>query len=261
MTVFYTQLPLLDTVTAEDCLKVIMEWVQQCPRYAIKCTPFDYKNAERAVYKKGNAVFSIYKEKPDRLVCRVENRSGRITWLTELLLCEKEGMHAITIRVLRSGESDGDRPHRVIKPAIVRRLLELGYCRADKTVPVTDTVLDADGTYYATCVQLLNGQKICDMPAVLVSCDSAGRHAVKASYLAAQLGGMAHVFTQRDPRRFQGDVSGNGFEQGDVTVHYPEDKAAHFYWLKDFADDRAMNWAIINDIRIHLSQGAPPPRS
>jgi len=264
--VFSARLPLKHTVTTEDCMKLILEWIAQNPKYSMSHIPFDSNYSVDYEYKKGNTILTVshcLEQNAEVLKCRIQKRNGIVTWYTDFFIFQEQGTHYIHIHATRDCPLTSEKPYRIIKPSIIRTLIDRGYCLDDHQIPITDTPLDGDKTYYRACVNMMNGQYPCDMPAVYVSCDNLGNHVLNYQYLSAQLGGMAHVFVQKDPSviaQLEADTQGRNVSAGDVAVYYPWEKNQLIYSVASFADDRTMNWKIINDIRGKLTERIPLSR-
>ncbi len=255
MLVFYTRLPLADTVSRIDCIKLITNWICESPKFPISHIPLDPNHAGDFHYRKGKTSFFLGDKGCDALDCRIEKKSSRITWCTAFLMDQQDGQRYMDISVTQDQSRDGSHFCRIIKPSVIRQLL--GCCRDDQGIPISDTSLDADHTYYPLCVNLLNASLPCRMPTVLVSCDAQGNHAVNDQYLSAQLGGIAHVLVQKDPhttQKLNADAPDCVIRPGEIGVRYHNAAPIHIYSPEQFSNGRDMNWAIIHDIRNHLVQ-------
>lgn len=255
MLVFSTRLPLKAHITSENCLELFKTWVEQSPHYPIEQIDWDVSSGCDLDWSKDSISISVrhYREGQTELTaCRLTDRKRHISWLNDCVFWDRGGEKSILIQQRRNCAVPSDNPYRVRKPHIVRMLVERGFCRDDGGLPITDTVLDARTQYRDACAQIIRGKHPGGMPSVFVGCDGKGEPVVNAQYVAAQLGGLAHTFVQKEGAPAT-EPEAQGHRAGYVSVYYPGEKLYHKYALPFCRDDREMSWLIINDIRTALT--------
>lgn len=259
MLVFSTRLPLKDDISKEQCLSTFIEWITNSPHYQITSLDYDVASSLDYDLNVGSVSISIrhlQNEQLELAACRLENREQNITWYNDCIFFNEGDERFLLIQLNRNCSSFSKQPSHIRKPYIVRMFVEQGFCKDDCGIPITDTPLNADTTYYSTCVDIMNGVHSSCMPSVYISCDYWGNTSVNAKYLAAQLGGMAHVFVQKDHEtalRLKTDTDGNNAHTGYVGVYYPGKKYCYKYSIEYYSNNQEMAWDIINDLRAVLT--------
>ncbi len=89
------------------------------------------------------------------------------------------------------------------------------------------------------------------MPVVYVSRDYWGGTAVKTEFLAQQLGGIAHVFEERNAETAQylrKQTNGNNVHSGYIGIYYPKTKYHRYFALRDYKSAKALTWDVIKAV-------------
>lgn len=259
MLVFSTCLPLKETITPQACMTLVLDWVSGHPDYALEHLEFDpgafHKYQNRKVH---HYVFlrNLTTDTAEISGCRIVKRGRYAKWNTDCIYFRENGKPSILIQVFRNCKFPPDKWSCIKKPSIVDLLLEKDCCRTDSGIPVSELPLLIEQQHYQNCVNCLKAGAAQELPAVLVSCDRFGNPAVHYPYLAAQLGGMAYVFAQKDPetsKMLKADTHGRNVQGGSIGIYYPGESEYRTFDLSGYADNRALNRVILDFIRTELA--------
>ncbi len=254
MLVFSTRIPLKDTVTQEDCLRLFIEWITESPHYSIDNIDYDISSCSDFDFSKDNIAFfirHIKDEKTELSACRFENKETDSVWFNDIIFLCENGMKSLLIQLNCNRTNYNTQLPPIHKPYIVRKFVEGGFCKDDAEIPVCDTPIQVDDKYYDICVKIMQGIYTNSMPIVYVSCDYMGKHVISAEYLAKQLSGVAHVFVEKNREtalRLRDDTDGNNAHTGYVGIYFPSTKLCQKHGLEYYSDDREMGNEIINSI-------------
>lgn len=254
MLVFSTKLPLKEEITPENCVQLFKEWVEGSPHYSINVRSYEEKSREDFECRDGNVTFSIRHFENDHVnvvACRLENQDGNALWINDCIYISENGLKFILIQLNCNRTDFGIRLPKVHKPYIVRKFIEMGFCKDDSGIPITDYPLDADNEFYDICVKIMLGDYDYSLPAVYVSCDPYGKHRVDSRELARKLGGLAHVFLEQKPEtasKLRFDTNGNNSYFGYVGIYFPGTSSCKKYGFEYYDDNREMIQGIIDSV-------------
>lgn len=254
MLVFSTRLPLKEEITSENCLQLFKEWVEQSPHYPISEINYDVRSYEDFECGNGKISFSIRHFENNQIklsACRLENHDSGAVWINDCIYVVEQGVKSLLIQLNCNRTDFSTQLPPVHKPYIVRKFIENDFCKNDADIPVTDTPLDADGTFYDICVEIMRGTYSYSMPAVYISCDYWGNHVISPQYLARQLSGVAHVFVERSHEtalRLRDATDGNNAYTGYIGVYFPGTKFCQRHGLEYYSDYREMTREIISSV-------------
>ena len=254
MLVFSTRLPLKDEITQEECLHLFIKWVINSPNYSIDAVDYDVSSHKDFDCDYGDQTFAIRHYMDENIeisACRLENREPTAIWINDCIFLCENGNKSLLIQ-LNCNRTNFDtqmpKPH---KPYIVRQFVESGYCKDDAGIPITDTALESDGEYYSKCVDIMNGTLTYSMPVVYVSCDYWGNTVISPTYLARQLGGVAHVFVEKSrdtALRLKEDTAGNNAHTEYVGIYFPGTKFCQKHGLSYYHNYKVMSQEIIDSV-------------
>lgn len=252
MLVFSTRLPLKDEITSENCLQLFKEWVEQSPHYSISQIDYDICSYEDFEYDNEKILFSIRHFENNKIklsACRLENHDSSAVWINDCIYVVENGAKSLLIQLNCNRTDFSAQLPPVHKPYIVRKFIEMGFCKNDADIPVTDTPLDADGTFYDICVEIMQGTYRYSMPVVYVSCDYWGKHTLDPQDLAKRLGGVAHVFVERNHEtalKLRDATDGNNAYAGYIGIYFPGTKFCQKHGPGYYKNNREMTQEIIN---------------
>lgn len=254
MLVFSTRLPLKNTVTQEDCLRLFIEWITESPHYPVSDIEYDIGSCADFDFSKENITFSIRHIKGEQMelsACRFVNRESDAVWCNDIIfLCEDE-TKSLLIQLNCNRTTYNTQLPPIHKPYIVRKFVEGGFCRSDAGIPVCDTPIEVDENYYDTCVKIMRGTYPNSMPIVYVSCDYKGEYIISPEYLARQLSGVAHVFAEKNRETalsLRDDTDGNNAHTGYVGIYFPGTKFCQKHGIQYYCNVREMGNEIINSV-------------
>lgn len=254
MLVFSTRLPLKNSVSHDQCLKVFVDWIVGSPHYNIDGLDYNIDSKTDYDYSKGqiSISFRYYSEGNTEVsACRLENKEPNVIWYNDCIFVNENGHKTVSIQLNCSRLSFNTPMPRVHKPYIVRQYIENGLCDIDGVLPVSDSACEVVGGYYNLCVQIMNGTLDYSMPVVYISCDSWGRTMINADSLAKELGGVAHVFVENEYEtalRLRDDTDGNNVHLGFVGIYFPKTKYCRRFSANDYIDDKDMSRDIIEAV-------------
>lgn len=254
MLVFSTRLPLKEEITSENCLQLFKEWVEQSPHYSISEIDYDVHSHDDFECGTGKILFSIRHFKNGQIelsACRLENHDSSAIWINDCIYVVENGVKSLLIQLNCNRTDFSTQLPPVHKPYIVRKFIEMGFCKNDADIPVTDTPIDADGSFYNICTEIMQGTYRYSMPVVYISCDYWGNHVISPQYLARQLSGVAHVFVEHSHEtalRLRDATDGNNAYTGYVGIYFPGTKFCQRYGLEYYNNYREMTQEIISSI-------------
>ncbi|MCI8443546.1 MAG: hypothetical protein HFG27_13640 [Provencibacterium sp.] len=254
MLVFSTRLPLKDKITSENCLQLFKEWVEQSPHYSIDEINYDVYSHEDFECSNGKIFFSIRHFENNQIklsACRLENHDSNAVWINDCIYIVENGEKSLLIQLNCNRTDFSTQLPRVHKPYIVRKFIEMSFCKNDADIPLTDTPLDADGAFYDICVKIMQGTYRYSMPVVYISCDYWGKHVLSPQYLAKQLSGVAHVFVEQNHEtalKLRDATDGNNAYTGYIGIYFPGTKFCQRHGLEYYRDYREMTQEIISSV-------------
>lgn len=256
MLVFSTRLPLKDEITHEACMRLFIEWITGSPHYSINTVAYDVSSHDDFDCLAGNITISIRHFSQDQIEIsagRFENREKNAVWCNDCIFLNENGQKSLLIQLNCNSTIFNTQLPNIHKPHIVRKVVESGFCKDDMGIPVADTPIDVDATYYDICVDIMRGNYTYSMPIVYISCDYWGGTVISPKFMAKQLSGVAHVFVEKSYEtalRLRNDTDGNNAYTGYVGIYFPGTTLCQKHGLEYYDNDyRAMASAIINDVR------------
>lgn len=259
MLMFSTRLPVKAEITEQECRNLFIEWIKNSPHY--EASDIDANSHGDYQYENDKITFEIrhfHDESVELLACRLEYRESNARWYTDCIFSDEHEKKSILIQV--SKETDYDYKRKLSqcrKPHIVKMLLEKHFCNLDGSLPITDTPISADENNYELYRDIMCGTlPDYEMPVVYVSKNYQGATEINTKKLAQELGGIAHVFVEKDyaiARKLSEDTKkdskSNNVHHGYVGIYFPETRKCQRYGLPDYNnDERKMYFAIIEGI-------------
>ena len=254
MLVFSTRLPLKETVSQEQCLKVFIDWVTGSPHYNFSDFCYNFQSKTDYDFSKDQVTISFrhYSEDATEVTaCRLENKEDNAIWYNDCVFVNENGNKTVSIQLNCSRVSFTVPMPKAHKPYIVRKYLEEGLCDNDGIIPVTDYAFDVTEKYYNMCVQIMNGTLDYSMPVVYVSCDSWGKTMLDSNFLARELSGLAHVFVEKNYEtalKLREETSGNNVHLGYIGVYFPKTTYCQRYCIDSYSNYKLMTRDIIDSI-------------
>ena len=242
MLVFSTKLPLKDTITQEDCMKLFIKWVIDSPNYDITDVNYDISSHNDFDCNYGNQIFSIrhYKDEDIEIsACRLENKDTDAIWINDCIFLCEHGEKFLLIQLYCNRTNFDTKMPRPHKPYIVRQFVESEYCKDDAGIPTIDNPISSDGEYYETCASFMNGALEYTMPIVYISCDYWGNTVLSPTYMAHALSGVAHVFVERNREtalKLKEDTNGNNAHSEYIGIYFPGTKHCQKHGISYYSD-------------------------
>ena len=253
MLAFSTRIPLNDNLSFHDCFDVFEEWITGSPHYDIDSIDYELDSRKDFDFKKDNLSIAIRQYRDDRLkllACRFENKDRDATFCTDCIFSDDaQGKHLL-IQLNRIQLKYSSKRRFTKKPYILRHVIDYSFYRDDAGIPVVDYPLVAED-YLEVCASVMNGTHNNIMPVVYVSRDYWDSAVVDTTFLAQQLGGIAHVFVERslDTSKFlQAKTNGNNAHFGYIGIYYPKTKHRRKFTLRDYDSNTALAWDVINAV-------------
>lgn len=253
MLVFSTRIPLNNVVSMQDCFDVFAEWVTGSPHYHIDRIDYDVNTGADFDYANSCVTISIRQlstEPLQLLACRLQTSDEHAAYCTDCIFLNENQEKSLLIQLNRNQTNYDRKLPRVKKPYILRHVIDYNFYKEDALIPVVDSPLDAEA-YLDVCVSIMNGTHTNTMPVVYISRDYWDGTVVNPKYLAQQLGGIAHVFVERDrstSAALRERTKGNNAHSGYVGIYTPGTKYCRKYSVKDYPDGKKMAWDIINSV-------------
>lgn len=253
MLVFSTRIPLNDVISMQDCFDVFSEWVTGSPHYGLDSMEYDVNTGLDFDYSKEFLNISIrqfHEEQISVLACRLQYNDADAAYCTDCIFSCENQEKSLLIQLNRNQINHEVKLPRVKKPYILRHVIDYDFYKEDANIPVVDRPLIAE-EYLDVCVDVMNGVHNNVMPVVYISRDYWDKTAVNPEYLAQQLGGIAHVFVERDHNTaiiLREKTDGNNPHSGYVGIYSPKTKYCRKYSNNDYSNNRRMAWDIINAV-------------
>lgn len=239
MLVFSTRIPLKKTVTQKDCLLIINEWIEKSPHYSIKID-VDKVLEDNDIdidFAMDNITVSFKKYEDDKInvfACRLVNEETDSIWYNDCIFVSESENKYLFVELYYSSKCYKAMVPKINKPHIIKKLFESGLCGNDGDISVVDTPIMVDDKSYEVCKDIMNGRSDCSMPAVYISCNACGGTDVDSTLLAKKLGGIAHVFVEKDrvtSLKLQSDTNRNNVYIGYIGVYFPHSTFCKKYSL------------------------------
>lgn len=259
MLVFSTRLPIKDSMTKDDCLRLLIEWITESPHYSINEIDYDVTSERDFDIVEGNVSFSIRHVKNEEVtlaVCRFENREPDAVWYNDSIYLDEKGEKSLFVQLNCNRTNYNAQLPKINKPYVVRKFVEGGFCKDDAGIPVCDTPIEVDDDLYSVCVEVMNGRYSNTMPVVYISCNQLGKYYVNPEDLAKKLGGVAHVFVERDREtalKLREDTDRNNAYMGYVGIYFPKTKLCRKHGAEYYTNEKEMRNDIINSVRSALT--------
>ena len=255
MLLFSTRLPLKESVTKEDIIELIREWITGSPHYGFANLEYTISDGDK-VFVSGNTTVSFKTftdSKVDVLACRLEDREDNKCWQSDCIYIDKDGTKQFLVQLQRMVDSftPRDLPSGN-KPYIVRTCMKNGYCRNDGPFAIQSEYYIVEEGYVDTAVAVMNGTADYSLPVVYLSVGENGRTVVPPNYLAKKLGGVAHVLVETDKNTswvLRERTHENNVHNGYAGIYFPGTTDYRRHAPADYnRDGKAMADAIIADI-------------
>ncbi len=199
MLLFSTILDIVDSLTKDEFISLVIEWNQKTPHFE-NIVPGVTWNGERNIrfgsdslwmeiseYRNGNIVAVRYE--------KIENDG--IVWDTDFVLNFNEMQLAIMLD--RSYQEDALASQiSFAVPYFVTMLVDRGYLKDDGNIPVGKLPITISDSNLQLLADVITEKKKYHLPVVYVSKTNFNENPVNAWRLAAKLKGIAHVLLQED---------------------------------------------------------------
>ena len=107
MLLFSTRLPLKESVSKEDIIELIREWITGSPHYGFENLEYTISDGDK-VFASGNTTvsFKTFTDlKVDVLACRLEDREGNKCWQSDCIYIDKDGTKQFLVQLQRMVDS------------------------------------------------------------------------------------------------------------------------------------------------------------
>lgn len=132
MLLFSTRLPLKESVTKENIIELIKEWITGSPHYGFENLEYTISEGDK-VFVSGNTTVSFKTftdSKVDVLACRLEDREGNKCWQSDCIYIDKDGTKQFLVQLQRMVDSftprdlpSGNKPYIVRAHLYEKRIL------------------------------------------------------------------------------------------------------------------------------------------
>lgn len=254
MLVFSTRLPIKDTMTKEACLNLLIEWIIESPHYSINKIDYDITSEKDFEVIGENVCFSIRHVKSEGIelvACRFVNKEIDAVWYSDSIFLDENGEKSLLVQLNCNRIHYNTQLPKIHKPYVVRKFVEGGFCKDDAGIPICDTPIEIGDNLYDVCVDVMNGRYSNAMPVVYVSCNYLEQYVIKPDDLAKKLGGVAHVFVEKDREtalRLREDTDSNNAYMGYVGIYFPKTKLCRKHGAEYYSNEREMRNEIINSV-------------
>ena len=260
MLVFSTCLPIKDSVSQEECVKLFVDWIKKSPHYEIsindsvytKMTDCDFASTDNKVF------FTIKFYKDERIeasACRLENREDTATWISDCIFINDNGKKSLLIQLNCNHTDFNKRRGKVNIPHIVKSFLLSGYIKDDSDIPIDEKAHKVE-THEEICTRIIKGSYSNTMPVVYISCDYWKNVPINPHRLAQSLCGLAHVYYETSSStsfNLKNKTNSRNVFGQTVGVYFPDTSYYKKFNLKEFHNNRIkMVYAIEDYIRTGL---------
>lgn len=197
MLLFSTVLDINESVTADDFIRLVIEWNRESPHQENVIPDLTW-NGERNIRYGSDDLWLEIEEYRNRniIAVRYEKKDSNGTiWDSDYVM--NFDLHKMSIRLDRSYTEDAlDKDRNFSTPHFIKLLIDKGYLKPDHGLEInyTGTVIGRDNLDLLTGV--INGEADYDLPVVYVSKTPGNNDSVNVADLSKRLRGVAHVFTE-----------------------------------------------------------------
>lgn len=245
MLVFSTRLPIKDSVSHEQCVKLFIDWIKNSPHYDINIDDTAYTNTEDCEYssKDSKVYFTIKFYKDEHIevsACRLKNCEDTATWINDCIFVNSNGKKSLLIQLNCNHTNFNKRRGKVNVPHIVKSFIHSGYIKADSGIPINGKAHKVE-MHEEICTKIIKGSYSNTMPIVYISCDYWNNVAINPHLLAKNLSGLAHVYYETSERTSfilkNKTNSRNVFSQI-IGIYFPDTSYYKKFNIKDYNNNK-----------------------
>ena len=225
MLLFSTVLDIKDTFTANDFIRLVLEW-NEGSKYAENVVPdIEWHGEHTARYGTDSLwlEFAEYEEKNIIAVRHEKRTADGVLWDSDFIMDFAHMQMAIQLD--RTYHEDALVMNAFFStPHFITLLIEHDYIKKDKDIPVLRTpiyITDSDMDLYQ---KVLTKESESRLPVVLVSRTADDQEPLSVAWLASRLKGAAHVLVEKSAQECYGIRAFCGKSEepfGAVWVYYP----------------------------------------
>ena len=223
MLLFSTKLPVNDTLTNNEFVKLVIKWNQGSPHDKMDSIVWDgiSKNVK---FSEGKRTLAIEELRAYNIVAarfRKEDDNG-IVWTSDFVLNNND--KRLVVRLDR--EATEDTTIFIPKfnvPHLVKMLIKDNYVAKDKELEISEEAIVVDKTNYKIIEDILLKKERYMLPIVYVTKTWAGNYPIDIYKLSKRLQGVAHVLKEVDPvvsKFLQKSCDGKNVHHGGIGIYY-----------------------------------------
>lgn len=261
MLLFSTVLPIKDTMTKDDFIRLVIEWNQTSP-YPENIIPNIEWNGERNVsYGTDELDLAIeeYRNKNIIAIRYEKTETDGVVWDTDYVMNFDEMQ--LAVRLDRSYlESALNVNLKFSTPHFISMLIEHDYIEDDGNLPISNRPIIIEDSDVEMLAKIINGESQYRLPVVYVSKTFYGKDPVDIKRMSGRLKGIAHVLVQKggwQNSEIRQLCDNKNEYHGAIGIYYPNKAVGHrrfFYRAYDGSDDMLMEKVIRSVINYNISQ-------
>ena len=261
MLLFSTILDIEDTLSADDFIRLVLQWNETSSRIENRVQNINWQGEHTVRFgdEKLWLEFIEYAEK-DTIAARHEKiTDDGVVWDSDFIVNLQE--RRMSVRLDRTYSEDALVMNAAFStPHFITLLIEHGYLKHDGDLPVSRTPFSVSDDHLDLLRNVVTESGKYKLPVVLVSKTSEGNDPLSVSWLASRLKGAAHVLVEDSPEKCAKirDVCGSAADTyGAVRVYYPAESVPRkkFYFRSSTGDEAVrLEKVIRNIIQYGISQ-------
>jgi hypothetical protein len=234
MLLFSTTLDINNTLTQEKFIELVIEWNQRSP-HQMNVIPNLVWHGERNIHYGDERVWMDIQEYRNKntIAVRFEKKDADgVVWDTDFIMNFND--MKMTVRLERAYLEEASVIDAFSTPQFVALLIERGYIKADKNLPVTKAPIWIDDDNMDLIVDVINGKSRYRLPVVYITKTYDDKDPVNVGLLAWDLKGVAHVLVQKSTSsnpRIREQCNDNNEYYGAIGVYYPNQAVGHKRYL------------------------------
>lgn len=261
MLLFSTLLPIKDTMTKDDFIRLAIEWNQSSP-HSENIIPNMEWNGERNISYGTDELWLEIKEYRNKntIAIRYEKTEvDGVIWDTDYVMNFDE--MKLAVRLDRSYlESALTVYSKFSTPYFISMLIEQNYIKDDGNLPVSNRPVIIKDSDVEMIARVINGESKYRLPVVYVSKTFYGEDPVDVKKMSSRLKGVAHVLVQKggwQNSEIRQLCDNKNEYHGAIGIYYSNQAMGHkrfFYRAYDGSDDKLMEKVIRSVINYSNSQ-------
>ena len=234
MLLFSTVLPINDSLTKDEFIKLAIKWNQG--GWPENIIPGIEWNGERNIRYGNDKLWMQIEEYRNENIIAIryeKTEDDGVIWDTDYVMNFND--MKMSIRLDRSFLEEALTMYSTFHtPAFIALLIDGGYVRDDDGLPVrrVPTMITKDNLGIAA--EVINREKRYDLPVVYISKTNGGEDPVNIKEVAKRLKGVAHVFVQDNisvGELLRQQCPGKNVYNGAIGIYYPNAAAGHDRFL------------------------------